>query len=651
MNRIVSRLLIAVGVVGVGAAAVHFGGRYYAATQVEKAIGQLERAGVDVRYAALDISGVIMPERGAVREIEITIPSLGWRFAVPEAVSDVSFDTLDRFSFELPEEIEITLLDPAGAPTGDMLRLTGSDMRAELAATEENVYDFALRAEEIEVSFDGVADAEIDTMVFVELLAETRVEIDPAVESLAATITFDLAEYVVREPGDAAVMLAEMYDIRGGATADGTRMRIEAAVGSTSISPKVAVGSDDGEATLERLDIALEVTAAERIDYGLLFDAPAGGDVFEALGQVAANAVRQGGAARQEISIGLLSMSAPHGAETDATIALIEVAEARYAVAAEPQSASFDIEVGALRAEGIDDAFFLSAQEVAAAVAIRQNEGVFDYAAVTAPMAAQETPPEAADLFTGPFDVSGSYRHGAMAFRAAPSLGADDATLAGFESDAASIEFNLGSAPPMYRVAADVAALRLQFGGANAGALDIDAAAVSLDTRLIPDAEDASAALAIEIVGAVIDPTIWAQIDPAGRLEPTIERIDVTATLEAAAAAEAPTLMGEPSRIDLTFEARMFGMTASGGGVWIAAPESDADAITIRLENWRDVADVFSQAPLFRGGEAAAMILALQSIIVDFGTEGGAPGVTVFEIATEDGVLTVNGAPFGSLAD
>ncbi len=660
MNRVVSRLLGVVVVLGGGAAAAHFGGQSYVRGQIETAIGQLQRAGVEITYASIDISGAVVPERGAVTEVNVYIPAIRWRFSLPEADSALSLDELDRFAFSLPDEVAIDITDAEGATTGRRLLVSGSDLEAVLTATEENVYDFAISAERAEIVQEGGPSAGEEKLTLEELSAAGRVEVDQTANTATAAISFDLAGLRFDQPspfaGSPATEAFEMYDLRGRAGLDATSFQFSAAVGSSSVSPMLLIGAPDGEVTLERLEFSLEVSAREALDVSSLLDGPGGLNFFQSMTEVGVETVLAGGRMDQDFKIGLLRVTASAGADQGTPFESLELSEVGYQIDLGPEIMGLTISAGGVRVEGGPTDLFAEYEDVEFVIALNAGSNGFDFPALAT---VGERDPDAAIAevirqFEEGGDAVVSLANGPTAFRERAPADPGVAALIGATSGPGLIEFRLDR--ERFRAALKSEDTVFQLAGELGGDVSIGGFNLELEWPVAASEELQTAPFLLEITDVTLGPNIWAQVDPAGDLDHAINRI--AANIEFGLFVpiglfENPELFiagPTPARVDfkeVTLD--LAGMTATmtgGGDPGVGAPPDSVNAaVTIRVEGWRKLLDTLILSPLLRNGDAAADLLMLEGVIVEYGAPGDAPGETVFEIVVENGRAAVNGAP------
>lgn len=670
MKRILIRILaVVIALAGAAGAAAHFVGKPYVKDQITIAIERLRQAGVEVTYDSIEVNGAVVPETAVITDVDVYIPELRVRFALPAAASDLSIFEADTFAFALPPELVLELTDRRGDPTGRQILVSARDFKAVLRATEPNVYDFGAIASEARLrpARDGAAldDAQA---VFKDLDAHGQVVVDPSARSVSAAFRIAFANLAVSPSDAGAVNGVANGEINAAIAPSGAELSV--ALGALRVNPRIARCGEIAEAVVRDVRASFGVSAAGALDLGRLLDLEHIGDAPQALLTIGRESVLAGGRVDVAAGVGELCVSeVPR--DVDRGSFTIEAADVGAAIVFAPQLGR--VKVDAARAKVTTIGAFYSYADAyghtnydhyANDIVIDNNAFHFELTIAPASdgfdFALLERPDAFVANVVSNFDRGGStqltLRNGATRFER--SNRGDQNRLA-ITNDALSLSIALDR----QRVALDFVneGLAAQWtaddalAGGSIGRIALSPIALPLAASDAPQIVP----MGFELSDVTLHDAVWAQLDPSGALDRAIGGLDIALEVGFVVGSD---VVRDPQRflrglrlssIEIKRVAMsMLGAALSAEGrldVDATQRPDDLDddfkalegAVQIRLTGWRAPLETLIAAPPFAQPEAARALTELGRFIETYGAPTDAGDSVLFDVTLDDRTLQI----------
>lgn len=652
MNRVVVTI-IGVGVVVGGAlAGTHIYGQQLAKSQIERAVEQLNRGGVEANYADLSIGGVVLPTTSTARDVDVYIPELGWRFTLPEVTASVAITALDTVEFELPDVITVQVTDSSGAPTGLVLKVSGAELEAAVGNTDQDVYDFGLSAAKtrIEPEIDGrPLGGFVD---FEELEATTRVELDRAAGAIAAVGSFSASSVSFTPPGEGDDLAAadfSAFDVVGSAEANTGKVGLKLTAGSAAFGP--SIGAEIG---VERFAADISVTPKDEFDLSPLLGLTDTADILQALAATAAISIAEGGVYDQEISFGAVKVTAPEIPDPAFDSLAFDGTDLVYSADIAPNTLSMALNSGALVVDikGVEGVYYDIA-DLQVSIASNAAEDGYDYSAL-ATAAETDFGPVLLDIIRQEIIEGGDavFAFSSGAYSSTVSVNDPFLPFSSIASSTASGETVLKLDADSIDLVSTGEDFSFQLAGAITGQIDLATAKLDMTAPIAaaPEPQEASIVYSVETI--VIDDQLWALMDPSGALNQDIPGmhidLDVELSLFAGLLTEPEAFMGpfpplEPGAVtinDVTLDMLGFKGAATGAFQTLPVP---VGAVDIRLTGWRQLIEGLQATPLGVDPNLGSSLLIASGFIEQFGVEGDSAEETKLEVAFDDQDVVING--------
>lgn len=621
-----------------------------ARTQIEAALEQLNQAGVETTYEALEIEGFPIAYEGVLTNLNVKLVTEGVALSFPTVSAGMNLTSIGTVNFVMPQRFTATPLDASGSPLNESLAVESEAFLAAITPQEAGEIDMRFSADLLRLASQAEAGGFLQWR---EIAALVKLELDRPAQALEFNATFQAeemaAEAATPELDGVGAASFKATSVQGQAEGSLAKAELELAAGGVVV--------DAGPGATLRLDglgFSAALTPEARFDATPIFNLPTGADPTAGLIVMAVEALAKRGAIDASVRLDKLDAQVAAAAAGDdgATVSLggfeagSKVNPNEIAIDLKAGSMKVDAQLSGARSKGSVDGLVF---------AINGAPGrAYDFSPLLNAATYAEGVAVLTDILRGEIALGGatSFRIASDRFETESSgeqveFGFDRfATLSGANETSISLTSDQAS----FLLKSDDA--RYEFSGVAAGAVEVQAFEL-FGAHPLKKTEEATqpAKLRMVVADVALDEGLWTAL-ALGEQPERLPGLRVDAEVDVTLAGDlmsmppflAATALAYPR---LTLNEALFdalGFKAEGQGVVQLQP-SQAGAILLTLQNWKPFMERLNASALGQNPSLGVNLATADAFVTQFGEPGDASGATVMNFEITDAGVTVNGKP------